>query len=306
MTRRRTFPLLPRRRVAATPFGTVRSARRGPGTDVAGSRPYVPGDRLAAIDWRASAKLSAATGRDEFLVRQTFAEDAPRVVVVCDRSPTLALYDDPYPFLSKRAAIAACVELIAASARAARADVGWCDIAADGEFWVPPRPAFPADAVERRLRGDWNAPPGALSAALADVARRHTEVPPGTFLFVLSDFLVPGDAVAWRFAARRGLDLVPVVVQDPTWESSFPDVAGTVVPVADPGTGRVRGIRLSRAEARARRDANAARAERLRREFRRGLVDPVWIAASDEASVDAAFAGWAARRRALTGIRAHA
>ena len=42
-----TFPLIPRRRVIGLAFGGVRSVRRGSGSDVAGSRQYVPGDNLA-------------------------------------------------------------------------------------------------------------------------------------------------------------------------------------------------------------------------------------------------------------------
>ena len=64
---RLTFPLVPRRRVHGVSFGTMRSLRRGSGTDVAGSRPYRPGDDMDAIDWAASARLSTAKGRDEFV-----------------------------------------------------------------------------------------------------------------------------------------------------------------------------------------------------------------------------------------------
>ena len=59
----------------------------GPATDVAGSRPYRPGDDMDAIDWAASARLSTARGSDEFVVRERFAEEAPKVVIVCDRRP---------------------------------------------------------------------------------------------------------------------------------------------------------------------------------------------------------------------------
>ena len=44
-------------------FGAMHSARRGMGSDVAGSRPYRPGDDVDAIDWAASAKLSAASAK---------------------------------------------------------------------------------------------------------------------------------------------------------------------------------------------------------------------------------------------------
>ena len=75
---------IPRRRLSGTPFGERPSTRRGRGSDVAGTRPYVPGDPVSTIDWFASARLSSARGEDEFVVRQLYAEEAPRVIVVSD------------------------------------------------------------------------------------------------------------------------------------------------------------------------------------------------------------------------------
>jgi uncharacterized protein (DUF58 family) len=56
-----TFPLIPRRRVIGLAFGGIRSVRRGTGSDVAGSRRYVPGDNLAWIDWAASTATSSSS-----------------------------------------------------------------------------------------------------------------------------------------------------------------------------------------------------------------------------------------------------
>ncbi len=111
---RLTFPLVPRRRVIGLSFGTMRSLRRGSGSDVAGSRPYYPGDDMDAIDWSASAKLSTAKGRDEFVVRERFAEEAPRIVIVCDRRPQMAHFASPLPWLDKPQAMRNAVELILA------------------------------------------------------------------------------------------------------------------------------------------------------------------------------------------------
>src|SRR5436190_1171553 len=136
------FTLVPRRRLVGLSFGGMHSARRGTGTDVAGSRPDVPGDDVDAIDWAASAKLSSARGTDEF---------------------------------------------------------------------------------------------------------------------VFSDFLDTVSDSAWLAALEHRWDVVPVVIQDPVWEQSFPDVAGVVVPLADPATGRVSLVRLSRREVEERRHANETR-----------------------------------------------
>jgi len=97
-----TFALVARRRLIGPPFGTMASARRGHGSDVAGSRPYRAGDDMHAIDWGASALLSSARGTDEFVVRETYAEEAPRVVVVRDYRPSMAFYAPPLPWLQER------------------------------------------------------------------------------------------------------------------------------------------------------------------------------------------------------------
>ena len=52
-----TFPLVPRHRLTGIPFGAALSTRRGRGMDLAGSRPYEPGDPISSIDWHASARL---------------------------------------------------------------------------------------------------------------------------------------------------------------------------------------------------------------------------------------------------------
>ena len=76
------------------PFGGLHSLRRGHGSDIAGSRPYEPGDDIDKIDWAASARLSLARGSEEFVVREHYAEEAPRVVVLCDRRPSMALFGE--------------------------------------------------------------------------------------------------------------------------------------------------------------------------------------------------------------------
>jgi uncharacterized protein (DUF58 family) len=304
--RRRTFPLIPRRRLAGTAFGTQPSLRRGSGSDVAGSRPYRPGDRLASVDWFASARLSAVTGRDEFVVRQTYADDAPRVVVVCDRRPSMGLYGSEWPFLSKPDAVREVVAAIAASARAARAEIGWLDVSAGGSTWLPPRNALAVPVVERRLSPPWDAPADTLVRALDHVARHVTEVPQGAFVFVVSDFLSPPPLGAWRPLLVRGVDVVPVLVQDPTWETSFPDIAGVLVPVADPAGGQVAGVRLSSGEVRDRRLANERRGAALRDQLRQLGIDFVAVDAADPVAVDAAVALWAARRRLVRRASVHA
>ncbi len=238
-------------------------------------------------------------GADEFVVRLTYAEHAPRVAIVCDRRSSMALSGPGLPFLSKPRAVREAVAAILASARAVHAGVGWLDVGATGATWLPPRTDVSSMQIERRLHAGWEAPERSLDRALGELVRHRTEAPQGTFVFVISDFTVPVDLPVWRPLVARGLDLVPVVVQDPIWEASFPDVAGVVLPVADPDGRHAAGVRLTKAEAVERRRANESRATELRRQLRSLGADAVSIEASDPTSVDAAFAAWAARRRAV-------
>src|SRR5947208_16311099 len=132
------FPLRPRRRLIGLSFGGMRSSRRGTGSDVAGSRFYQAGDDMKAIDWAASARLSSARDTDEFIVREHFAEEAPRVVVVADRRPEMSLFPDWLPWLSKPAATRIAALMIADSTVAARGYSGYLDFAEGEVYWRPP------------------------------------------------------------------------------------------------------------------------------------------------------------------------
>ena len=288
-----TFPLVPRHRLAGLSFGALRSARRGRGSDVAGSRPYRRGDDFHAIDWAASARLSLARGADEFVVRERYAEEAPRVVVVCDRRPAMSFFSAALPWLSKPAAISAATALIADSAVAARGFVGYLDYA-DGEpYWRPPRSERELAEMEERSR--YRAPEDNLTRALAHLAEVRRQVPAGSFLFVLSDFLTSPSDETWTDVLERRWELVPVVIQDPVWEQSFPDVGEIVVPFADPASGRTRLVRLSAREALERRQANERRLDQLLTGFRTLRLEPVLLSSSDRDDVLRQFVAWSER-----------
>jgi hypothetical protein len=116
-------------------------------------------------------------------------------------------------------------------------------------------------------------------------------------VFVLSDFLPPPSPARLTDALTAGWDIVPVVVQDPVWERSFPDVSGVTLPLADPDDGTSSLVRLTRKETRARRDSNEQRAGRLDHALRDFELDPVTITTSDSHAVHGAFLAWAERRR---------
>lgn len=302
---RLTFPLFPREGVIGVSYGTMRSLRRGAGTDVAGSRPYAPGDDVDAIDWAASARLSTARGSDEFVVRETFAEEAPRVVVVCDRRPGMACHAAPLPWLDKPRAMRVVFEIVLASAAAAGGYVGYLD-QADGElWWRPPQ-------VERKLlkleneriaSPDFRAPADWLERAIAHLVEHGRSVTAGTFVFVVSDFIPAPREGLWLTALEHRWDVVPVVIQDPTWEQSFPNAHGIVLPLRDPRTGRRAPVRLTRREAAARRAANEARLAALLEGLRALDLEPVLVSASEPTDVLGSLLAWADLRRTRRAVR---
>jgi hypothetical protein len=259
---------------------------------------------VSTIDWYGTARLSAASGRDRFLVHTRFADEAPRVVIVCDQRPGMGLFEPPFPWLSKPEATAVAVRMIGASALAARAEAGYLDLAGARPFWLPPGTRGHEPLVRRR-RGDapFDAAPDNVTRALDFLLRRQRDLPPGAFVFVLSDFIVPVPAAFWLRAVAARWDLVPVIIQDPTWEQSFPDIGGVVAPIANPADGRVRDVRLSASEARRERRANEERLRRLLGRFSRLGLDPVLLGTSDEAAVLRAFLSWAERRRVARRMR---
>jgi uncharacterized protein (DUF58 family) len=296
---RLTFPLVPRRRFVGISFGAMKSLRRGAGSDIAGSRPYRPGDDIDAIDWAASAKLSTAKGSDEFVVRERFAEQAPKIVIVCDRRPEMSFFGAPMPWLDKPQAMRTVVELILASAGAAGGFVGYLDYA-DGEtHWRQPKGDRKLIEIrdERLWSSEYGGPPDWLERSLAHLAEHPRAVGVGTFVFILSDFVPTPSKEMWLTAIEHRWDLVPVVIQDPTWEQSFPDVSGIVVSLRDPRTGRVAPVRLRAREARARRAANEERVQALLETFRTLDIDPILVSSSDPADILAPFLAWADLRR---------
>lgn len=288
------FPLVPRRPLLGVSYAAMRSARRGVGTDVAGSRSYRPGDNVDTIDWAASAKLSAARGLDEFIVRERYSEEAPGVVVLADRRPSMALYGDPFPWLRKWEALDRAVDIILRSALAARSLPAYLDFA-DGEpYWRAPRGRRDLWQGEERARFD--APEDTLARGLERLAYQKPALPLGSFVFVLSDFLAPPPRDTWLEAVERGWDVIPVVIQDPTWERSFPDVSGIAVPVVDVSAGVGARVRLSRREVAERREQHERRHSDLLVGFDQIGLEPLLLEESSAPAVHATFLDWAERR----------
>jgi uncharacterized protein (DUF58 family) len=289
-----TFPLAPRRRFAGLPFGGMNSVRRGSGSDIAGSRPYRPGDDARSIDWNASARLSSAHGADEFIVREYIAEEAPRVVLLWDRRPAMSLFPRPLPWLAKPEAVRVAADLVSEATLAARGFLGYLDLDDEKATWVAPRSEHELPDAARS--GAFRASEDNLAHAFDFLARQHPPLPGGTFIFVFSDFLAPVSDDTWVFTLERGWDVVPVIVQDPVWERSFPEVGGVVVPLHDRSTGRFVSVRLTDREAIRRREENEARSEDLLLRLRALDLGPVVVSTTDREQIFQAFLEWADER----------
>jgi uncharacterized protein (DUF58 family) len=293
------FPLVPRRRVIGLAFGGVRSARRGIGSDVASTREYRPGDDVGWMDWAASAKISAARGEDEFIVRERFADEAPRVVVLCDRRPSMSIRASALRPLDKQQALHSSLELIAQSAVAARSLTGYLDYGEGEPFWRPPRTEH--RAAPGTFERAFAAPDDNVSAGLEFLGEHRRDLPTQAFVFVLSDFVVPPHVPTWQRALEHRWELVPVVIQDPVWERTFPEVGGVTIPYADPTTGRVVPVRLTVKEAAQRREQNEGRWEQLVRDFRSLGTEPVAVTSHDLGGVLDSFLRWADLRQMWRG-----
>src|SRR5207244_7628279 len=157
--------------------------------------------------------------------------------------------------------------------------------------WVAPRTHH--ELPEPALGDSFGASEDNLTRAFDFLAETQPPLPPGTFLFVLSDFLMPFSDEHWISALERRWDIVPVVIQDSIWERSFPDVGGVVVPLFDQTTQRFAPVRLTSREAAARREENEARAAALLDHLRALDLGPVLVTSSDRGEIFQAFLEWA-------------
>jgi uncharacterized protein (DUF58 family) len=303
------IPLYPRRRLLGTTSGGATSIRRGGRADVASSRPYRPGDHFRTIDWKGSARLSSARQRDEFIVRERFAEEIPAVVIVVDRRPEMALYPSDLPWLHKPTAVHATARVLVASALDQRSLVAYLDYAthpgdttAGTPFWEAPRAqanvwrAGLRERLEQHLAQPFDAPEDNVTRALEFLGGLRGTVPIGSFIFVLSDFIQPTAPEFWGHAVDRGWDVVPVIVQDAVWEQSFPQIDGVSMSLADARGSNARVVRLEAREVEQRRASNEARLERLQRDFVRLGLDPVVLGDDADNAVHATLLDWANAR----------
>jgi hypothetical protein len=191
-------------------------------------------------------------------------------------------------------------DAIAVSALAARGEVGYLDHGdgADRPFWLPPRSRGRRwELAERTAAAGFDAPEDGVERALEHLARNRADLPSGTFLFVVSDFLAAPPLEAWLRPVALRWDVVPVLVQDPVWEQSFPPLASVTVTFAEPGDELPVDVRLSEADARERRHAHEERLRRTVGDLRSLGLEPLVLGTSDPRAIDREFLAWAELRR---------
>lgn len=236
-------------------------------------------------------------GDGELLIREYLTEESARVVLVIDRSPSMALFPSELPWLSKPEAVREAARVILDSATDAHCLAGVLDCCSP-HAWLAPGGGSSTDELrERASQSVFEAPAHALEAAIRSLLELERGLHDGTFVFVISDFLDPPEPSMWEAMLARGWDIVPVVTQEPIWEQSFPDVAGMLLAVSDPETGLAIDVRMSEAEVVERRAANEARALALGKRLRSFGLDSVELSSAEPSEVFAAFASWAVGRR---------
>ena len=215
----------PRRRFVGVRFGQHRSPRRGRATRSPARGPTGRETGRTWIDWRASARLSAARGTDEFVVREFFADTAPRVALAVDRRPRDGSSTaPPFPWLDKAAAVRRRSRRSAARP-SPRAVTSPTQRTRERAPWLAPKPAPAAAGVLSLLRASPSASPcrrarsrGASTCSSAvgrELPGRHVRLRRLGFV----EAAPPRSGVKLR--ALR-VDVVPVVVQDPVWEHDLP------------------------------------------------------------------------------------
>lgn len=292
-------PLLelePHVRIIGSLFGDAPSRRRGTSDDVVSGRPYQVGDDVRRIDWATSARLSALRGEDHFIVRESYGEEAPIVCFTVDRSPSMALYPREYPWLHKPDAVRQMAEIVALSATHYHCPLAFLDV----DSWLAPSTATELEQLVELIdaRG-YEQEEDAMDSLFGALRSVEHLLPSGTFVFCCSDFLQVPSAEALAMVLDADWTLVPVIVQDPLWEQSYPEAAAEVALPVYEATGRFRLRWQSRAAVRERRAANEARLRHLEELFTGYGFPPIILSELGADAFGEALRSWNVRRRAL-------
>lgn len=198
----REFEGLVRRLADDLAFGAESSPYVGAGLEFAATRPYVPGDSIRSIDWRASARA------DDLLVKEREAHKRVATYIVVDTSASMCASSGP---LSKHAL---AVWLAAALGLVAQRRMSPVGLVAGGDRELRSMPSLRRGDLWRALEGLRRADRregtrlGERSAYLA------ASLPRASFVIAISDLHDPGALAALGLAAQRH-DVLAIQLRDP-------------------------------------------------------------------------------------------
>ena len=182
--------------------------------------------------------------------------------------------------------------LIGDSATSPRAACSATSTRPSGEpFWRPPRSeargaagsTLDRPSARRRTRS---------RAASSTSPEHRRDLPAGTFVFVLSDFLAPPTRDDWLQALERRWEIVPVVIQDPSGSRASRTSAGS----SSRSRAGAGSCGSPRAEVERRREANEERRQALLHDLRALDLDPVLVSSHEPRDVLSSFLTWADQR----------
>lgn len=252
LDRVRAIEIRARRLVNDLFLGEYHAVFRGRGIEFDELRPYVPGDDIRSIDWKALARTS------DPMIRRYREDRDLTVIFAVDVSASQAA--GALPRTKADLAAELCAVLALAAIRN-KDRVGLLLFASQPERYV--RPSSGPTHVLRVVREVLWARPrsrgtdiGAALSYLVGVQKRRATV------FLVSDFLTAGYSRELRAAARRH-DIIAIRVREPI-DEQLPDAG--IINLADAETGALREVDTS---SRAVREAYAEHVHSLDDERRR-------------------------------------
>jgi len=296
-----TFPIIPRRYISGQGIGEYPGQRRGQGHDFIDKRRYEPADPTRIIDWKETAKRSAQRRSFSPYVRQFRQDEIMRAVIVVDRSPRMSWY--PTPWLSKSKVIVSAGQMIVDSLKKYHSLIGYLDYAnwknTQQPFWRPPNRETEADRVRNRnlCYENFTAPENNIDMALEQLLSLRSQVPPESFIFLLSDFLVMPNYNLMELTVATW-DVIPIIIQDPILEASFPVWRGKL-PLYLPqvfSDGQRQSVAMSAKDAKRKRAEHENRLKKLIKLFEDIRVRPITLFSSEPEQIFEAFSQWSSER----------
>lgn len=198
----RRLKLVLRRKLDQEMLGNYRSAFRGQGLQFADLRPYVPGDEIKRIHWKASAR----TGH---IFVKSFEESRQAKVLCCLDTSASMLQGAQKPKSQLARDFAALVSIVATSQGDA---AGLCLFSDTIENWIPcaQRRAQSLRILNALCGVDGTRKKSDMSHSLFEVAKR---LKTKHLIFIISDFHTPDFETSLRVLCKKH-EVVFVFVED--------------------------------------------------------------------------------------------